>query len=160
MRLYVFARRKLAGWQTSTPSNPGGKYPLPPMSLLLVCAHTDILVSLVVTALRAPDSGGAQTGGRGQIVNMVSVDCFPLLLRPSPSVPARCLRCCSAPHPEALALAEQRMRGEWWRGCRIGRVPYLPRRHTARIICSDSGSGWGVEMFRAPDSGGAQVGPL
>ena len=56
--------------------SPGGKCPLPPMSLLLICAHTailaleplphtGILVSLVVTALRAPKSGGAQAGGDG-----------------------------------------------------------------------------------------------
>ena len=48
---------------------------IPPPSLLLVCAHTDILVSLPhtdilvslgVTVSGAPDSGGAQTGGRGK----------------------------------------------------------------------------------------------
>ena len=65
------------------------------MSLLLICAHTDILVLLVFTALRAPDSGGAQAGGDGE--GRVRMYFCPPLFRPSPSVTARGLRgrfCC------------------------------------------------------------------
>ena len=81
----------------------GGNPPLPPMSLLLVCAHTDILVSLPHTdipvslgakALRALDSGGAQAGGDGEAEceRSSSAYCCSPLVRPWPSVPARSLR--------------------------------------------------------------------
>ena len=71
---------------------------IPPPSLLLVCAHTDILVPL--------------------------------------------------PHTEALALTEQRMRGECDDVVALteGVSLLIPRRRMARIMCSRSGSGWGVEV--------------
>ena len=76
--------------------------PSPPMSLLLICTHTAILVSLVVTALRAPDSGGVQPGGDGE--GRVRMYCCSPLFRPSPSVAARGLRgrfrCCHVRHQE------------------------------------------------------------
>ena len=49
--------------------------------------------------------------------------------------------------PEALALTEQRMRDEYADVVDQG-VSQILRRHTARIMCSDSGSGWGVEVVR------------
>ena len=75
------------------------------MSLLLVCAHTDILVPLPHTDTLV--SLGATVG------LMVACDlkehCSLLARTAEPNAPL-------APHPEALALAEQRMRDEFWRG--------------------------------------------
>ena len=76
----------LCGTTKSTPS--GGKPHSFPFSLLFAVhtdilvplSRTDILVSLGVTLSGAPISGGAQTGGRGQSVNVA----FCVLLPPTP----------------------------------------------------------------------------
>ena len=117
--------------------------------LLPPLPHTDILVSLVVTALRAPDSGGAQAGGDGGSrvrLRLSPFSPFTICTRSRFEVGLPPPLCLIAPHSRSASAGRAEDAGRAVAWLMQGMPLVILRRHTIHIMCSDSDSGWGVEV--------------
>ena len=96
----------------------------------------------------SPDCGGVQAGGASHPEYSALHRLCPL---------AWCFGGGAPPRSASADRATVAGRAVTW--LMQGMPLVILRRHTTRrTICSGSGSGWGVAVFRAPSSGGAQAG--